>query len=89
MMKVKLKTHYEAQQFNPRYGIPSCVVDLLRAGGYLQLVLKGYEWGVLMTDNTMVGIHIGDWVLNDGNNTLTYSNNEFSNNFKQIAEEED
>ena len=88
MMKVVLKEPYEAQQFNPRYGIPSCVVDLLRAGDYPRLRSKGYEWGVIMPDNTTVGVHIGDWIITSGDNIFLYSNAEFKNNFKQVIEED-
>ena len=49
-MKVVLKETYKAHQFNPRYGIPSGVVELLRAGDYPRPMLKGYEWGVIMPD---------------------------------------
>lgn len=87
-MKVNLKEPDEAQQINPRYGVPSCVVDLLRAGDYSRLVSRGYEWGVIMPNNTTVGVHIGDWIITHGDNIFLYSDADFKNNFKQVIEED-
>ena len=84
-MKVTLKAPYEAEQFNPRHGVPSCVVDMLRQAA---LRLYGYEWAVKHLDNELEGIHIGDWIVTYKDNIFLYSNAEFKNNFKQVIEED-
>ncbi|QVQ48515.1 hypothetical protein [Latilactobacillus sakei] len=82
-MKVTLKVPYEAEQFNPRHGVPSCVVDMLRQAA---LRLYGYEWAVKHLDNELEGIHVGDWIVNNGNENFVLTNEQFHQTFKEVAE---
>lgn len=86
-MKVTLKEPYEAEQFDPRNNIPSCVVDLLRVNGYTALKIKGYEWGVSFVECKTIGIHIGDWVVTYGENVFVYTNERFRRDFKEVDNE--
>ena len=84
-MKVIPKESYEAEQFNPKNGIPSCVVDLLRVPAHSLLISKGYEWGVSFPDDVTRGIHIGDWIITCRGSVFIYSNERFKQIFKEAT----
>lgn len=83
-MKVTLKEPYEAEQFNPKYGIPSYVIDVLRSPDLRMLRSRGYEWGVERADYTVTGINIGDWVVTHGNKHFVFTNEQFKQTFKEV-----
>ena len=82
-MKVTIKEPYEVEQFNPRHGVPNCVVDTLRQAA---LRVIGYEWAVKHLDGDLEGIHIGDWIVDNGNENFVFTNEQFHQTFKEVEE---
>lgn len=85
-MKVTIKEPYEAEQFNPKHGVPNYVVDVLRSTDLRMLRARGYEWGVERADYTVTGINVGDWVVNNGNDHFVFTNEQFHQTFKEVSE---
>lgn len=98
MIKTYRKTAtFQAEQFNPRKGVPEGVIDLLRSN--LDYDLQNnplddvdYEWAIEATGyddsyfDYYVGLKIGDWIVRCGDSVTVYSNKAFKKAFKEEVE---